>query len=325
MRVFVTGATGFIGSAVVPELISAGHQVIGLARSERGAAQLRAQGAMPHRGRLEDIESLVRGAEQADAVIHLAFIHAFTDASLSTRIASIAKGVLRGGVVGSFLGSIMRTDRDAIHALGSVMERRGGALAITVGTLGLPHGRVVSEADDADPAGVGAPRSVPAEGAARHFAERGVRTAVVRLPPTVHGEGDAGFIPQLAEIARKKGASAYIGDGTNRWGAVHRLDAARLYRLALERADAGERFHGVAEEGIPFREIANLIGRRLQVPVVAKRPDEAPAHFGFLAPFVGADNPALSARTQSRLDWLPSGPTLLDDIDRDAYFAPRVS
>ncbi len=320
MRVFVTGATGFIGSAVVRELIDGGHEVLGLTRSEEGAARLRAAGATPHLGRLEDIESLRRGAQAADGVIHLAFMHAFTDAPLGTRIGAIARGLLGQSVASNFLSAILRVDREAIDAMGKALERNGGPLVVTVGTLGLPHGHVVSEFDEPSVDGTFAMRNAAAESAVRRFAERGVRGAIVRLPPTVHGEGDGGFIPRLIATARKRGVSAYVGDGENHWPAVHRLDVARLYRRVLEDAAPGERAHGVAEEGVPFREIAELIGRRLGVPAVSKTRREAEQHFGWFAPIVAADNPATSNATRERFHWAPREAALLADIDRPAYF-----
>lgn len=319
MRVFVTGATGFIGMAVVRELIDSGHDVVGMTRSAEGARRLKEAGAIPFEARLEDAERLKRGAAAADGVIHLAFIHEFSDASLSARLGVLAGALTGKAIVPNFLSTIMRTDGDAIRAMGSALEGTGGPFVITVGTLGLPLGHLATEADAPDPASPGGPRSVPAETLAHELASRGVRTAIVRLPPTVHAAGDRGFIYRLSEIARKKGISAYLGDGQNRWPAVHRDDAAKLYRSIIERATPGETFHGVAEEGIAFREIAELIGARAGVPVASMPAADATKHFSFLASFVGADNPASSAITRKKLDWNPDGPSLLADIGDPAY------
>lgn len=296
MRVFVTGATGFVGSAIVPELIGAGHQVIGLARSDAAAASLAATGAEVHRGTLDDLDSLKRGAAASDGVIHTAFIHDFSNIA-----ASGEKDLL------------------AIEAMGAALAGSGRPLVVTSATGILAHGRVGSEEDAADPGSAGAHR-LPSERAALALASRGVRVSVLRLPPSVHGDGDHAFVPALIRTAREKGASAYVGDGRNRWAAVHRLDAAHLYRLALEKGPAGATFHGIADEGVPTREIADVIGRRLSVPVVSKSPDEAAAHFTWLARFVAADLPATSARTQALLGWRPRQPGLLADLEHGRYF-----
>ena len=325
MRVFVTGATGFIGSAVVKNLLEEGHKVIGLTRSKEGAKRLTAVGATPHWGRLEDLESLRSGTASADGVIHLAFIHGFSDAKLSARFGVIARGLTGRNLVSSFLNVMIGTDLAAIETLGSALVGSDRPLIITVGTMGLRSGAIASEKDAADPASPGAPRSVPSEMAAAAFALRRVRTSVLRLPPSVHGDGDAGFIPRLIAIAKKKRASAYFGDGTNRWPAVHRLDAARLYRLVLEKGTAGSTYHGVAELGIPFREIAKVIGGGLKLPVVSKDREKTAAHFSWLAPFVAADNPVSSQSTQQHLGWQPTGPTLIRDIDHPDYFTNALN
>ncbi len=275
MRVFVTGATGFIGSAIVPELINAGHKVIGLARSDAGAKSLVEAGAQVHRGDLEDLDSLRSGAAMSDGVIHCAFIHDFSKYQENCEI-----------------------DRHAIEILGSALAGSGRPLVVTSGTAGLAPGRLGTEEDAPVPS---FPRV--SEQAAASVAERGVRVSAVRLPPSVHDRSKHGLVTMMIALAREKGISAYVGDGRNRWPAVHRLDAAHLFCLALEKGSENARYHAVAEEGVPLREIAEVIGRRLNVPVVAKSPEEALAHFGFLGFVLGIDGPASSAQTQERLGW----------------------
>ncbi|MCV7103752.1 SDR family oxidoreductase [Mycobacterium palustre] len=295
MHVFVTGATGHIGSAVVDELLEAGHQVTGLARSDEGAAALTAKGATAHRGDLDDLDNLRAAAADSDGVIHLAFKHDFDD----------------------FAGAA-QTDLRAVEAIGETLAGSERPFVITSGTLIFPMvglGRMGTE-NDALPGG---PR-IDSENAAIALAERGVRSSVIRLAPLVHSHLDHhGFAHHLINVARETGKSAYIGDGSNRWPAVHTLDAVRLYRLALEKAPAGTRLHGVADEGVPFREIAGVIGRHLDVPAVGI-PVEQAGHFGFLSFFASLDNPTSSALTQKTLDWHPEGPGLIEDLDAGHYF-----
>ena len=294
MKIFVTGATGFIGSAIVQDLIRAGHRVLGLARSDAGAKSLAAAGAAVYRGSLEDLESLSSGAAASDGVIHTAFIHDFANYAPAAE-----------------------KDRRAIETLGAALAGSGRPFVVTSGTLLLQRqGPFATEEDAAD---ANFPRK--SEQAMLSVASQRVRVSSLRLPPSVHGRGDHGFVPALINLAREKGISAYVGDGLNRWPAVHRLDAAPLYRLALEKGSAGASYHGVADEGVPFREIAEVIGRRLNVPVVSKSPEEAANYFGWFAHFAAMDTPASSQRTRELLGWQPKQPGLIADLDRPSYFA----
>jgi nucleoside-diphosphate-sugar epimerase len=294
MRVFVTGASGFIGSAVVPELISAGHRVLGLARSETSAQALAAAGAEVLRGDLNDTKSLQAGTAESDGVIHLGFVHDFANFEAS-----------------------VRTDLRAIETMAGLLEGSGRPFVFASGVAGLLPGRVVTEEVPPDPNLH--PRHANAL-VALGFAARGVRVSSVRLAPTVHGPGDHGFVKRLVDVAREKGVSGYIGDGQNRWTGVHRLDAARLFRLALEKAPAGSVLHGVADEAVPTRTIAELIGRGLALPVAAISPDAADAHFGWIGRFFAMDQPASSALTRERLSWTPTHPGLIADLEAGHYF-----
>ncbi|MCZ0991185.1 SDR family oxidoreductase [Streptomyces diastatochromogenes] len=292
MRVFVTGATGFVGSAVVPELVAAGHEVVGLARSDEAEASLKSAGAEAYRGSLDDPEGLARAAAAADGVIHLAFIHDFTD-------------IYAAGA----------TDLRAIEAIGAALAGSGKPFLVTSGTGIARADGVVTEEDGPARAATG-PR--PRRRRSRW------PSAGAGLPgparPSVHGRGDHAFVPRLIEIARAKGVSAYVGDGANRWTGVHRSDAARLYRLALESAPAGTRLHATDEEGVPFRDIAAVIGRHLHVPVVGVPAEQAEDHFGWLGRFAAVDCPSSSALTRRLLGWEPQGPGLLADLDEGHYF-----
>jgi len=294
MRVFLTGATGFIGSALVPELINAGHQVLGLARSDAGAQALAAAGAQVQRGDLEDLESLRSGASQSDAVIHTAFIHDFSKFVENCEI-----------------------DRRAIEALGAALEGSKRPLLVTSGLGLLVRGRTATE-DDMPPPPNPATYPRASEAAGDALLARGVNVSVVRLPQ-VHNTVKQGLVSYSIAVARQKGVSAYLGDGLNRWAAAHVLDTARLYRLALEKAERGARYHAVAEEGVSARDIAEAIGRGLKIPTVSLTPEEAAGHFGWLAMFAGLDIVASSAQTQERLGWRPVGPGLIADLEQMRY------
>ncbi|HEY1742554.1 MAG TPA: SDR family oxidoreductase [Granulicella sp.] len=294
MRIFLTGATGFIGSAIVPELINAGHQVLGLTRSDAGAKSLQAAGAEVHRGDIEDLESLRSGAAKVDGVIHTAFNHDFS----------------------KFVANCEQ-DRKVIEAMGDVLVGSDRPLIITSGTGMGSAGPGQLATEDHFDLNHQTPRKASEEAGASVLA-RGVNVSVLRLPQ-VHDTVKQGLITPLVQMVREKGVSAYLGEGLNRWPAAHVLDVARLYRLALEKHEAGSRYNAVAEEGVSMREIAEVIGRGLKVPVVSITPEEAPAHFGWLAMFAGFDMPASSTQTRQRLGWLPTGPGLIADLEQMKY------
>ncbi|MBW4028489.1 MAG: SDR family oxidoreductase [Acidobacteria bacterium] len=293
MRVFVTGATGFIGSAIVKELMDAGHQVLGLARSDAGTQALIAAGAEVHRGDLEDLESLRSGAAASDAVIHTAFRHDWTRFAESCEL-----------------------DKRAIEVIGEALQGSSRPFILTGGLAVIAHGHLATEDDPPVPVSSSHPRASEATGAA--LQARGVSTAVVRLPQ-VHDTVKQGLVSYLIAVARQKGVSAYVGDGQNRWAAVHRLDAARLYRLALEKHETGARYHAVAEEGVPLVDIATAVGHGLNVPVRSISAEEAQKHFGFLGLFAGRDLHGSSAKTRQQLGWSPEGPGLIADLKSMRY------
>ncbi len=297
MRVFLTGASGFIGSAILDEVLAAGHEVVGLVRSDAAAERVAAAGGEPYRGDLEDLDGLRAAAAAADGVIHTAFVHDFTNIGASGPI-----------------------DLRAVETIGGALAGSDRPFVMTTGTGLLAPGRVATERDSSELAGAASYRA-PSEHAALALAARGVRSSVVRPAPTVHGEGDHGFVPLIIEAARSTGVAPYVGDGANRWPAVHRLDAARLYRLALESAPAGSVLHAVGEEGIPMREIAQVIGRSLGVPARSVTVEEAQQGMpAFLAAFLSFDIPASSALTQELLGWRPTQPGLIDDLEQGHYF-----
>jgi nucleoside-diphosphate-sugar epimerase len=305
MRVLVTGASGWIGSAVVPELLGAGHQVVGLARSDASAAALRAAGAEVLTGDLDDLDNLKSAATASDGVIHLAFKH---DLAFS----------------GDFDGAVA-ADRRAIETIGEALAGTDRPFVIASGVVGVKFGGVATEEYGRDVDPVAAVGSGPLGRQANaqfvlSLADQGIRSSVLRLPPTTHGDGDNGFMATAVSIARDKGVSGYVGDGANRWPAVHRSDAARLFRLALEEAPAGSVLHAVDDEGVPIRDVAQVIGRHLDIPVVSITPEAAGEHFGWLGGFLAVDSPASSAITQELLGWHPTGPGLIEDLDKGHYF-----
>ncbi|WP_217171426.1 SDR family oxidoreductase [Streptomyces sp. AC512_CC834] len=295
MRVFVTGASGWIGSAVVDELLATGHEVTGLARSDTSAAALEAKGALVRRGDLDDLDGIRLGAEAAEAVIHLANKHDWADQAATNA-----------------------AERGAVQTIGDTLAGSSRPFLLASGVAGLTLGRPATENDPSPAHGPDAPRG-GTENLALEFVERGVRSVSLRFSPTVHGAGDHGFVSIIAAVAKEKGVSAYPGDGTNRWAAVHRTDAARMVALGLEKAPAGSRLHAVAEEGVTTRAIAEAIGRAYDLPVTSIDPAEAQSHFGWLGTFFSLDLAATSTVTRELLGWTPTGPTLLEDIDAGAY------
>ncbi|KIX99351.1 uncharacterized protein Z520_04927 [Fonsecaea multimorphosa CBS 102226] len=293
MRIFVTGATGFVGAAVVKELISGGHQVLGLARSDKGVAQLKSQGAEALHGTITDLEVLKKGASDCDAVIHLAFVHGSAD----------------------FVGSCA-TDRAAITAMGSILAMAEGprALIITSGTMLLKSGKLGDEDDAVDMTKPMAAARGPSEAVCLEFAKQGVRSIVVRLPPVTHGPGYSGLLGSFVNIALQKGVSAYVGEGQNHWNACHRDDAAKLYRMALEKAKPASIFHAVAEEGVPLKDIATEVGKHLNIPVISIAPENAESHFGWFKFGVMGDGIASSVKTREQLGWTPTHPTVIEDV-----------
>ena len=318
MRVFVTGATGFIGSAIVKELLNAGHQVLGLARSDASAKSLIAAGAEVHHGSIEDLESLRRGAAAADGVIHTAFFHALSHADFSTRL-RVMFGGRPSGIVTRFITAAVETDKRAIQTLGTALTGPDRPLVVAFPTMALSAGRLATEDDAADPNAAGGLRA-RCEEAALALVSKGVRSSVIRLPPVVHDRDKQGLASMMIRIAQKKGVSAYVEDGRNRWPGVHRLDAAHLFRLALEKGTAGASYHAVAEEGVPVRKIAEVIGRRLKIPVVGQSKTEAAKHFSWLASFLPVDNPTSSELTQERLGWRPTQTELIPDVEQSSAF-----
>jgi nucleoside-diphosphate-sugar epimerase len=304
MRIFVTGASGWIGSAVVPELIGAGHEVVGLARSEASAQRLESAGAMVQRGDVDDPDGLAKAAADSDGVIHLAFQH------------EVAFG-------GDF-ATAAAADRRAVEAMGGALAGSDRPFVLASGMLGLTAGRTATEDDGLVPSAE--VRSNPAGRRAAtalftlSLAGTGVRSSVLRLPPTVHGDGDNGFMATFVALARRRGGAGYVGDGANRWPAVHRSDAARLARLAVEAAPAGSVLHAVADEGVPFRQIAQAMGRHLGIPTISVAPADAVEHFAPLGHFVALDTPATAIITRDLLAWEPTGPSLLEDLEQDHYY-----
>ena len=314
MRVFVTGATGFIGSAVVKELLNAGHQVTGMVRTKQYAQALAGMGVRVHIGSIEDVDGLRKGAADAEDAIHTAFFHKISHMSLPTRL-RVMLGGSPSGIVSRFTQAAVEADKRAIETLGNALTGNDRAIVVAFPTMALSPGRMATEEDVPDPNSAGGGRA-SSEAAALALASLGVRSSVVRLPPMVHDRQKQGLATRMIEIAKKKGASAYVGNGSNRWAAVHRLDAAHLFRLALENGSAGARYHAVAEEATPVREIAEAIGRKLKLPVASKSPEEAAKLFSWLTPFVEADNPVSSQLTQERLRWRPMQPGILSDIEK---------
>ena len=317
MNIFVTGATGFIGSAIVQDLLSAGYRVTGMTRTVQGVQRLKSFGASAVVGKLDQLDVLREEAAKSDGVIHTAFMHGMSHMDWQMRL-RLLTGAITHGIVPGFMRLLAETESRAVEALGSALTGSGRPLVVTSGIVYLPIGKLATEADSHVK---DQPNRSFSEVAASALVSKSVRASVVRLPPTVHGRGDHSFVPRIIASARKNKTAAYVGDGMNRWPAVHRVDAARLFRLALEKGNAGARYHGVAEAGIPFREIAAKIGSKLNLPVSSCTPKQASKYFGLLSNFVGLDNPASSEWTQNILGWTPEHPGLFTDLDTAGYFA----
>jgi nucleoside-diphosphate-sugar epimerase len=315
MRVFVTGATGFIGFGIVKELIAAGHEVTGLARFEASAKRLREIGAKTALGDSGDLSLLRRSAADAEGAVHTAFYHKLSHMPLATRLRVFVGGA-PGGIVMRFMGAAIDADRHAIETIGAALPGNGSPLVATFGTLGMKAGRLATEDESYDREASFTGFRARNEDVLKALGSRGVRTSAIRLPPIVHGPGAYGLASMFFQSAQKRRVSAYLDDGANRWPSVHRDDAARLFRLALEKGAGGGAYHGVAEEGVPLRDIAAAIGKRLNVPVASKSKSEAAKHFGFIAPLVGIDNPTSSRLTRERLGWEPTGIGVLADLER---------
>ncbi|WP_315837659.1 SDR family oxidoreductase [Bradyrhizobium prioriisuperbiae] len=322
MRVLVTGATGLIGFATVKELLAAGHEVTGLARTEASGKKLTEAGAQVALGSVDDLDSLRRAAASVDGAIHTAFYHKISHAPLGTLL-RVFLGGAPGGIFMRFMKAAAAADRRAIETIAALLPGKGSPLVATFGTLGMKPGRLATEDDeyDHDFTSFGLGRARTEDTLKELVASRGIRTSAIRLPPIVHGPDAYGLAMLLIPAARKKKESAYVGDGLNRWPSVHYLDAARLFRLALENGPAGGTYHGVAEEGIPFRDIAGVIGRRLNVPVVSKPASEAAKQFGFIARPVQIDNPTSSKLTRERLGWTSTNMGLITDLEQTDFFS----